>query len=489
MFRYLTAGESHGKGLTLIIDGLPAGVSIDLERINRELARRQQGYGRGERQKIERDQALVFSGLRFGETIGAPITLHIPNLDWKNHRRIMSTEPLPPGNSPPQRMTVPRPGHADLAGWYKYGRKDLRDIWEQSSARDTAAQTAAGAIARQVLEHFGVKVASHTIRVGKAGVEDPDAVTLEQALAIPTRSSLRCADGILDKVMESQVDRAAKAGDTLGGAFQVLAGGVCPGLGRISHNGEGLDARLTAALMGIPSVKGVELGYGVRGILAGLGGKQFHDPILREAGQKVISRGSNRAGGIEGGLANGELIRLTAYVKPISTLGRPLGSIDLQTGKVRRSEAPRSDVCVLPSAGVVGEAQVLLTLLDFYLETFGGDTLEETVASYEAHLKKIEERLPEATVVPAPEPAKVIPAVEPVVKDAPLPVPEMELTPETVVEPQPEPEPAPVAEEPKAEPVVEEEPEAAPVVEATPEPDVKPKGPYYLPPGHPQPQK
>ncbi len=479
MFRYLTAGESHGKGLTLIIDGLPAGVNIDLDQINRELARRQQGYGRGDRQKIENDQALVFSGLRFGETIGAPITLHIPNRDWKNHRRTMSTEPLPKGNSPIEEMTVPRPGHADLAGWYKYGRKDLRDIWEQSSARDTAAHTAAGAIARQVLEHFGVRVASHVIRVGKAAVEDPDAITLEQAEAIPVRSKLRCADTILDQVMESQVDRAGNAGDTLGGAFQVLAGGVVPGLGKISHAGEGLDAKLTAALMGIPSVKGVELGYGVRGVLSGLSGKHFHDPIQREEGQKAITRASNRAGGIEGGLSNGELIRITAYVKPISTLGKPLDSIDLQSGKKRPSESPRSDVCVLPSAGVVGESAVLLTLLDFYLETFGGDTLEEMVAAHKAHLRRIEKRLPEVVkpVVPEEEP---LPVPEPKAEPAPVVI-------EPVAEPAPEVKPEVEAVSPPVEtapapepvtPVVEPEPPAA---EAPAEPAVKSKRPYFLP--------
>lgn len=474
MFRYLTAGESHGKGLTLIIDGLPAGVAIDLERLNRDLARRQRGYGRSERQKIEKDQALVFSGLRFGETIGAPITLHIPNRDWQNHRRTMSTEPLLPGNSPPKKMTVPRPGHADLAGWYKYGRRDLRDIWEQSSARDTAAHTAAGAVARQVLEHFGVKVASHTIRVGKAAVEDPDAVTMEMVKAIPSRSSFRCADSFLEKAMEAQVDRAGNNGDTLGGAFQVLAGGVCPGLGRISHAGLGLDARLSSALMSIPSVKGVEVGFGVRGILAGLSGRHFHDPIQRKDGQRAISRGSNRAGGIEGGLTNGELIRVTAYVKPISTLGQPLDSIDLQSGKKGPSESPRSDVCILPAAGVVGEAVVLLALLELYLETFGGDTLEEMVAAHQAHLKKIEERLPPAAKVTVVPPREETVVAEPFVKLEQEAKPaELEAEPEPVaVEPETEPKPEavePQREEPDPEPAVNEppgqEPEAKPVVE------------------------
>ena len=462
MFRYLTAGESHGKGLTLIIDGLPAGVAIDLDRINSELSRRQQGHGRGPRQKIEKDQALVFSGLRFGETIGAPITLHIPNRDWQNHRRTMSTEPISRGSVTAPEMTVPRPGHADLAGWYKYGRPDLRDIWEQSSARDTAARTAAGAIARQLLEHFGVKVVSHTIRVGKAAVEDPDAVTLEQVEQIPSRSSFRCADSFLEKAMEAQVDRAGNAGDTLGGAFQILADGICPGLGRISHTGLGLDARLTATLMSIPSVKGVEIGYGIRGILSGLGGKHFHDPIRREPGQRTISRSSNHAGGIEGGLANGEVIRLTAYVKPIPTLGKPLDSIDLVTGERKPCESPRSDVCILPAAGVVGEAAVLLTLLDFYLESFGGDTLEEMKAAHQAHLQKIEDQLPplarktqpQAEQKPEPE---VPPAPEPVAPAAP---------PEII--------PAEVQPEP---------------VKSTAEPEpAKLKGPYYLPSKLPMPQ-
>jgi len=479
MFRYLTAGESHGKGLTLIIDGLPAGVAIDLDRLNRELGRRQRGYGRGERQKIEKDQALVFSGLRFGETIGAPITLHIPNRDWKNHHRTMSTEPLPPGNTPPKEMTVPRPGHADLAGWYKYGRRDLRDIWEQSSARDTATHTAAGAVARQVLEHFGVRVVSHTIRVGKAGVEDPDAVTLEQVEAIPARSSFRCVDNILENVMENQVDRAGNSGDTLGGAFQVLASGVCPGLGKISHAGLGLDARLSSALMSIPSVKGVEVGFGVRGVLAGLSGRRFHDPILRKEGQRAISRGSNRAGGIEGGLTNGELIRLTAYVKPIPTLGKALDSIDLQTGKVRPAETPRADVCILPAAGIVGEAVVLLALLELYLETFGGNTLEEMVETHQAHLKKIEEMLPPVVGVVEPEPAPVV--IEVVVEAKRVVEPEVEKKPEAVPEPvvAAAPEPVPVA------PTAEPEPPAA---EAPPEPEVKANGPYYLPTSHPKPQ-
>lgn len=409
MFRYITAGESHGKGLTLIIDGLPAGVAIDLRRINAELARRQEGHGRGERQKIERDQALVFSGLRFGETIGAPVTLHIPNRDWQNHRRTMSTEPLPKGSTIADPMTVPRPGHADLAGWYKYGRADLRDVWEQSSARDTAAITAAGAVARQVLSRFGVEAASHTIRVGKAAVEDPDGVTFEQVRQIPSRSPFRCADCFLEKAMEAQVDRAGNAGDTLGGAFQVLARGVAPGLGRISHTGGGIDARLAAALMSIPSVKGVEVGSGVRDLLAGLSGRQFHDPITREPGQRRFARTSNRAGGIEGGLTNGEPLRLTAYVKPISTLGKPLGSIDIATGKKKPSAAPRSDICILPSAGVVGEAVVLLTLLECYLEAFGGNTIEETIASCEAYLGRIDAQLPPMADQPRP-PAERSPA-------------------------------------------------------------------------------
>lgn len=375
MLRFLTAGESHGPALTVIVEGMPAGVPLTEEAINRQLARRQVGYGRGGRMKIERDTARVLSGVRFGVTLGSPIALLIENRDWANWTERMRqfdppTDPVPP-------ITTPRPGHADLAGMIKYGTDDLRNILERASARETAARVAAGAVARCLLDPLGIRVFSHVLAIGQETAHP--ALDDLAALAVAAEASdLRCADPEAAERMRAHILATAHAGDTLGGVVQVIATGVPVGLGSHVHWDRKLDGQLAGALMSIPAIKGVEIGLGF--VAAQRLGSQVHDPMFPEEGR--IVRRSNNAGGLEGGITNGEPLLLQIAMKPIPTLVRPLPSVDLATGAAVTAHAERSDICAVPAAGVVAEAMVAFVLSTSILAQFTGDSLAEIGVSY-----------------------------------------------------------------------------------------------------------
>ncbi len=380
--RWLTAGESHGPALVAILEGIPAGLPLSPDDIDRELSRRQRGHGRGGRMAIERDRAEVIAGVRWGRTTGAPIAVRIANRDWENWRGIMDPFGTPPAGYRP--VTVPRPGHADLAGHLKYGHQDLRDVIERSSARETAARVALGAIAKRLLREIGVGIASHVVSIHTARAEvDPLALGLppEEINARADRSPVRCLDPEAEREMVARIDAARAAGDTVGGVFEVIAFGVPPGLGSYVHWDLRLDGRLAQALMSIPAIKGVEVGLGFQA--ASRLGSEVHDEILpdRERGHR---RATNRAGGLEGGVTNGEPLVLRAAMKPIPTLTKPLRSVDLETGEETSAHRERSDVCAVPAASVVGEAMVALVLADALLERFGGDSLGALVRNVAA---------------------------------------------------------------------------------------------------------
>jgi chorismate synthase len=391
MLRFLTAGESHGKALVTIIEGMPAGLAIDLDTVTAELRRRQTGYGRGRRMAIESDRAEPLSGLRHGLTTGGPIALLIPNKDWENWQRTMYVETAMPAEAsgadrPP--VTRPRPGHADLAGFVKYGHDDMRDVLERASARETAARVAVGAIARQLLGAVGTAIVSHVVRIGSAAVAAPLAITFDRVRAIASDSPLHCADAAVEQMMIGEIDRAREAGDTMGGTFEVIAHDVPPGLGSHVHWDRKLDGRLAQALMSIPAIKAVGIGLGPG--VAGVPGSQVHDEIVARAPGRAagpfpgLNRPTNNAGGLEGGVTNGEDLRVTAYMKPISTLMKPLRSVDLATMIESPATIERSDVCAVPAAAVVGEAMVAIVLADALVEKFGGDSIEELVANWKA---------------------------------------------------------------------------------------------------------
>src|SRR4051794_24272388 len=381
MLRFLTAGESHGRALVVILEGLPAGLAVDVDAIARDLKRRQGGYGRGRRMAIESDRADIVSGVRAGETLGAPVAMLIENRDWTNWQYTMRSTAEYTGTPEAAgarraAVTRPRPGHADLAGGAKYERTDLRDILERASARETAARVAAGAIARQLLEHVGIQLASHVFRIGSVGLPETSAVTFADAARLPLDAALRCTDPALERAMIGEIDRAREAGDTLGGAFEVIATGVPIGLGSYVQWDRKLDGRLAQALMSIPAIKAVGVGAGPA--VATLPGSQVHDEIVPDAaGARVtsVARPTNNAGGLEGGVTNGEDVRVTASMKPISTLMKPLRSVDLATMTPSPAAIERSDVCAVPAAAVVGEAMVSLVLADALLERFGGDSI------------------------------------------------------------------------------------------------------------------
>ena len=382
MFRFLTAGESHGKALTVIIDGLPAGLPLDEDYVARDLRRRQGGYGRSPRQQIEEDRAEILSGVRHGLSLGSPISLQIRNRDWENWQDVMAVEPQA---EPAKRLTRLRPGHADLAGAMKYGLDDVRPILERASARETAARVAVGAVARRFLETFDIAVHSHTLSIGdvSACVEsEPDWAAIEA-------SPVRCADRDASQRMVQAVDAARETGDTLGGVFAVWATGVPIGLGSHVHWDRKLDGQLAQAVMSIHAVKGVEIGGGFA--LAGLPGSQAHDVILPADrwGEHPWRRASNHAGGLEGGITNGEPVIVRAALKPISTLAKPLPSADLLTGEAIQAHYERSDICVVPAAGVIGEAMVAIVLAKAMLEKFGGDHIDETEHNWAAYLSTI----------------------------------------------------------------------------------------------------
>jgi chorismate synthase len=387
MLRFLTAGESHGKALIAILEGLPAGLALDFDAVTSDLRRRQGGYGRGRRMAIESDRAEPLSGVRHGLTTGAPVALYIPNKDWENWQRTMHVEPDEPvGATGPDRpaVTRPRPGHADLAGAVKYGHDDIRDVLERASARETAARVAAGAIARQLLAQVGTRLASHVIAIGPVAVPDPLAISFEDASAIPGDAPLRCADPRIEREMIAAIDRARDAGDTIGGSFEVIACGVPPGLGSYAQWDRKLDGRLAQALMSIPAIKAVGIGRGPAA--AAIPGSQLHDEILPPEGGTArtvnVRRPTNNAGGLEGGVTNGEDLRVSAYMKPIATLMKPLRSVDLITMAESPAAIERSDVCAVPAAAVVGEAMVALVVADAVLEKFGGDSVPELVQNF-----------------------------------------------------------------------------------------------------------
>ena len=370
MLRFLTAGESHGPALTAIVEGMPAGVPITEEAVNRQLARRQVGYGRGGRMQIERDTARFLSGVRFGATLGTPIALLIENRDWPNwtERMAQFTTPEPP--VPP--ITLPRPGHADYAGMVKYGTNDLRNILERSSARETAARVAAGAVARCLLDHLGIRVMSHVLMIGGVAAS-PDTADLTALAEAAEASDLRCADAVAAERMRERIRQAAQEGDTLGGIIQVIATGLPVGLGSHVQWDRRLDGQLAGALMSIPAIKGVEFGLGFAA--ASLPGSQVHDAIYPQ-GARIV-RETNHAGGLEGGITNGEPLVMQIVMKPIPTLSRPLPSVDLSTGCAVQAHAERSDVCAVPAAGVVAEAMVAFVLTSSIVEQYNSDSLRE----------------------------------------------------------------------------------------------------------------
>jgi chorismate synthase len=381
MVRFLTAGESHGRALVVILEGIPAGLPIDVDAIADDLRRRQGGYGRGRRMAIESDRAEILSGVRAGETIGGPIAMSIANRDWVNWQHTMRTTaevPAEAGGARRAAVTRPRPGHADLAGVAKYGRTDVRDVLERASARETAARVAAGAVARQLLVRAGIRIASHVFAIGEARLPDTVKVTFASAQALEPDAPLRCVDPEVEQQMIAEIDRAREAGDTRGGAFEVIATGVPVGLGSYVQWDRKLDGRLAQALMSIPAIKAVGIGLGPRA--AARPGSQVHDEIVPDAGREKptgISRPSNNAGGLEGGVTNGEDVRVSAWMKPISTLMKPLRSVDLTTMTDAAAAIERSDVCAVPAAAVVGEAMVALVLADALIEKFGGDSVAE----------------------------------------------------------------------------------------------------------------
>jgi chorismate synthase len=387
MLKFFTSGESHGEALVAFLSGLPAGLEIDLEFVNQELWRRQQGYGRGGRMKIERDAAHILSGVRHGRTIASPIAVLLENRDWKNWHEQLPVEAGDPKLH--KRVASPRPGHADLAGALKYNFPEARYVLERASARESAARVAIGALAKLLLRELGVEVLSHVIAVGAANVDREVAWEEIEASCIKPEVLLNCADPNAEQRMKEEVDKVLRTGDSVGGVFEVVAHNVPPGLGTYVQWDERLDAQLAAAVMSLQAVKAVEIGAGVTAAYAP--GSAVHDEIgySGTSGFTQFSRTRNNAGGIEGGVSNGQEIRVRGYLKPISTLRRPLQSVDFATREPVKAAYERSDVCVVPAAGVAGEAMVALTLARCALEKFGGDSMTETVRNFNGYLGQL----------------------------------------------------------------------------------------------------
>jgi chorismate synthase len=385
-FRFLTAGESHGKGLSMVIEGLPAGLPLSEADIATDLVRRQGGYGRGGRMKIEKDHAEIMAGVRHGLTLGSPVALWIQNRDWVNWTEQMAVEPV---ETEIERVTRLRPGHADLPGAVKYGFEDVRNVLERASARETAARVAVGAVAKRLLAEFGVEFHSHTLAIGGVRANVPASIDW----AVVEGDPVRCADTVAGEAMVAAINAAKPEGDTVGGEVEVRVSGVPLGLGSHVHWDRKLDGRIAQAICSINAFKGVAFGAGFEG--TNLRGSQVHDVILpRDQWQGLPWRhATNRHGGIEGGMSTGEEIIVRGAVKPIPTLAHPLPSVDLDTGEEVLAHYERSDVCVVPAAGVVAEAMVAIVLADAWLEKFGGDTLSELQASYARHLKTLAPRL------------------------------------------------------------------------------------------------
>jgi len=389
MLRFYTAGESHGQALLAFVSGLPAGLPVDVQGINHELHRRQLGYGRGGRQKIEKDCAEIFAGVRHGQTIGAPIALRIENRDWANWEKILPVENGSEEETSSKKLVAPRPGHADLAGSQKFNFHDARYVLERASARETAARVAAGSFARQLLGQFGIEIASHTIQVGHVRLERKTNWGEIQKICGTLESPLRCVDTEIEERMKTEVDAALKAGDTVGGVFEIVAHGVPVGLGSHAQWDEKLDGRLAQAVMSVQAVKAVEIGEGV--LAAGSYGSEVQDEISYDKQRRRFKRSSNRAGGLEGGITNGEDVIVRGFLKPISTLRKALGTADMITKKPVQAAYERSDWCVVPAGGVAGEAMVALVLADAFLQKFGGDSLAETRRNFESYGRQIDE--------------------------------------------------------------------------------------------------
>jgi chorismate synthase len=387
MLRYFTAGESHGEALVAFLSGLPAGLAVNLGFIDRELWRRQQGYGRGGRMKIETDKAHILSGVRQGNTIGSPIAVLLENKDWKNWQDSLPVEEGDPAKH--KRVASPRPGHADLAGALKYNFREARYVLERASARESAARVAVGALAKLFLAALGIDVLSHVVAVGQAALEKE--IPWEQIRGLADRDQilLNCADAEAELRMKAEVDHALKTGDSVGGIFEVVAHGVPPGLGTYAQWDERLDGLLAGAVMSLQAVKAVEIGAGVTA--AASAGSAVHDEIGygATAGFTGFQRSRNNAGGIEGGISNGEDIRVSGYLKPISTLRRPLQSVDFDSRQPVKAAYERSDVCVVPAAGVAAEAMVALTLARCALEKCGGDSMTETLRNFEGYRQQL----------------------------------------------------------------------------------------------------
>ena len=381
--RLLTAGESHGPALTAILEGLPAHVPISREKFQHQMKRRQLGYGRGARMKIETDEVEITAGLRFGKTLGSPVGLMIRNRDFQNWEEIMNIWQEP--SETKRAVHRPRPGHADLAGGLKYGERDLRNILERASARESAARTAAGALCSQLLEQAGVQIASHVIRIGSVSLKERN-IDWGKIQSVQDSDLLRCTDPVIEQQMVELVNSAQQNKETLGGEFEVVARNVPPGLGSHIHWDQKLDGRIAQAILSVPAVKAVSIGEGI--LQAESFGSQAHDEIYFEAGRGFF-RKTNRAGGLEGGITNGEEIRVTGYMKPLSTLMKPLQSVDIVTKKSEEAVVERSDTCAVPAAGVVAEAMIAMVLADALLEKFPSDTLEELQAALAFYRKQL----------------------------------------------------------------------------------------------------
>ena len=381
--RFLTSGESHGQGLSIIIEGIPAGLSLSEDYIQKDLARRQKGYGRGGRMKIEKDRALIKSGVRHGVTLGSPIGLWIQNRDWENWQEVMAVEAV---NGQVKKVTRLRPGHADMPGILKYKQDDVRNILERASARETAARVAVGAVCRALLSELSIEIHSNTLSIAGHGVKNP----MPEDWRVVEESVVRCHEPDVEQRMIGAIDAAKESGDTVGGVFQVVASGAPIGLGSHVHWDRKLDANLAQAMMSINAVKGVEIGLGFE--QAQMVGSLVHDVIEPFDGsrERKWKRMSNRAGGIEGGMSNGEDIVVRVAIKPISTLAKPLPSVDLVTGEKIQAHYERSDVCQAPPGGIVGEAMMAIVLADAVMDKFGGDHVEETVRNCKAYLKTVE---------------------------------------------------------------------------------------------------
>lgn len=387
--RYLTAGESHGQGLVGIIEGLPAGLEITEEDIAVDLKRRQMGHGRGGRMKIEKDKAQIFSGVRFGKTLGSPIALIVENKDWKNWQTKMSIKDI---DESVKQVTVPRPGHADFAGAVKYGHQDIRNVLERASARETAMRVALGAIARKFLRTFSIQIVSHVLQihsiknsftVASLGAKNSDLpFELSEISDLADRSPVRCLDSSIEKEMIAKIDQAKKDQNTVGGIFEVACLNLPVGLGSHVHWDRKLDARISHAMMSIPAMKGVEIGMGFE---AGARfGSEVHDQIYYDKDSKKYFRSSNGAGGLEGGITNGMPLTVRVAMKPISTLMRPLDSVDMATKEQTAAHIERSDVCAVPAASIIGESILALVVADAFLEKFGGDSMKEITRTYRA---------------------------------------------------------------------------------------------------------